>query len=118
MLERIPVNQEVVVLSNFSKPNKIFLLSKAIVGESSITKINKIKQYMYKKKINYLYVSASENVNWVLNIRGKDLPNSPLVNCKLIISNEGKLNLFINLQFSPDLKLNFSKSSLQIINNS
>ena len=83
-------------------PNKIFLLSKAAVGESSITKINKIKQYMYKKKINYLYVSASENVNWVLNIRGKDLPNSPLVNCKLIISNEGKLNLFINLNKIPN----------------
>ena len=53
---------------------------------------------MYKKKINYLYVSASENVNWVLNIRGKDLPNSPLVNCKLIISNDGKLNLYIKFQ--------------------
>ena len=83
--------------------NKIFLLNKATVGESSITKINKIKQYMYKKKINYLYVSASENVNWVLNIRGKDLPNSPLVNCKLIISNSGKLNLFINLHKIPNL---------------
>ena len=50
---------------------------------------------MRNNKINYLYISASENVNWLLNT-GKDLPNSPLVNCKLIISNHSKLYLFIN----------------------
>ena len=80
------------------KINKIFYLNKHITGESSATKINKIKLYMKKNKINYLYVSASENVNWLLNIRGKDLPHSPLVNCKLIISNKGKSYLFINLK--------------------
>ena len=51
---------------------------------------------MKKNKINYLYSSASENVNWLLNIRGKDLPNSPLVNCKIIIPVEGKIYLFVN----------------------
>ncbi len=80
------------------KINKIFYLNKHITGESSAAKINKIKFYMKKNKINYLYVSASENVNWLLNIRGKDLPHSPLVNCKLIISNKGKSYLFINLK--------------------
>ena len=35
------------------------------------------------------YVSAGENVNWLLNIRGKDLPNSPLANCKLILTKLG-----------------------------
>ena len=80
------------------KINKIFYLNKHITGENSATKINKIKLYMKKNKINYLYVSASENVNWLLNIRGKDLPHSPLVNCKLIISNKGKSYLFINLK--------------------
>ena len=80
------------------KINKIFYLNKHITGESSAAKINKIKLYMKKNKINYLYVSASENVNWLLNIRGKDLPHSPLVNCKLIISNKGKSYLFINLK--------------------
>ena len=71
------------------KENKIFQLKEKISGESSISKIDKVKSYMDKKKINYLYSSASENVNWLLNIRGKDLPNSPLVNCKAIISGKG-----------------------------
>ena len=55
-----------------------------------------MKKYLNKNKINYLYSSASENVNWLLNIRGKDLPNSPIVNCKLIISNKGRLYLFVD----------------------
>ena len=36
MLERIPVNQEVVVLSNFSKPNKIL----KIILKSNIKSLN------------------------------------------------------------------------------
>ena len=83
--------------------NKIFQLSNKVSGESSTTKFHKIKQYMRKKKINYLFVSASENVNWLLNIRGKDLPNSPLVNCKLIVPLNGKSYLFINSDKIPNL---------------
>ncbi len=78
-----------------NKSKKIFILSKFIAGESSNSKINKIKNYLIKNKIDYLYSSAGENVNWLLNIRGGDLPNSPLVNCKLIISKKGKIYLFI-----------------------
>ena len=78
------------------RPVKIFHLNRSIVGETSFKKLNKIKNYLYSNKINYLYVSSSENVNWVLNIRGKDLPNSPLINCKLIISDTDKLYLFID----------------------
>ena len=81
---------------NKKNASKVFQLNKYIVGESSSSKINKVKKYMKRFKINYLYISASENVNWLLNIRGKDLPNSPLVNCKLIIPENGKQYLFIN----------------------
>ena len=86
------------LFKNKNKKNvsKVFHLNKYIVGESSSSKINKVKKYMERFKINYLYISASENVNWLLNIRGKDLPNSPLVNCKLIIPENGKQYLFIN----------------------
>ena len=78
--------------------NSIFLLDDSISGESSISKINKVKNFMKKNNINYLYTSASENVNWLLNIRGKDLPNSPLANCKIIITYKGELFLSINLK--------------------
>ena len=78
-----------------TKVNKMFHLNKSITGETSLKKLKKIKKFLNLNKINYLYVSASENVNWLLNIRGRDLPNSPLINCKLIVSDKGKLYLLI-----------------------
>ena len=80
------------------KINKFFLLNKNVVGESWSKKLKKIKKYMLRNKINYFYISASENVNWLLNIRGKDLPNSPIANCKLIISDNNKLYFFTDLR--------------------
>ena len=38
-----------------------------------------------------------------MNIRGNDLPNSPIVNCKAIISEKGKLYLFIDPRKIPNL---------------
>ncbi len=77
--------------------NKFFQIDKKITGESSKSKIKKLLKFMKKNKIDYLYLSASENVCWTLNIRGSDLPNSPIANCKMIMSIEGKIFLFSKL---------------------
>ena len=92
------------------KINYIYQLSDIITGESSKNKITRVKKKLIKNKINYLYISASENVNWLLNIRGKDLPNSPQANCKMIISNRGKSFLFSNLRKISHVKRNKFKN--------
>ena len=84
---------------NYKKESGFFYhLNKSVTGENSNSKIKRVKKYLKKEKINYLYISASENVNWLLNIRGKDLPNSPIANCKLIITDDNKLYFFSNLR--------------------
>ena len=70
-----------------------FSLSKKIVGESASSKINKISKYLKKKKSDYIFISAPENVAWILNIRGGDGPNSPIPNSRLIISKTKKIIL-------------------------
>ncbi len=84
--------------------NKFFKLPNSVVGESTNSKINTLKKFLRLKKINYLYISASENVCWLLNIRGRDLPNSPIANCKLIFTYSGKIYLFTNLIKISNLK--------------
>jgi Xaa-Pro aminopeptidase len=74
-----------------------FSLDKDIVGESYTSKINKISKYLKKKKSDYLFVSAPENVAWVLNIRGRDGPNSPVPNCRLIINKNKKIFMISNI---------------------
>jgi len=74
-----------------SKP--FFSLKDKIVGENYKTKILKIRKYLNKKKSDYLFITAPENVAWLLNIRGHDNPNSPIPNCHLIINNKNSFYL-------------------------
>ena len=74
-----------------SKP--FFSLKNKIVGEDYKSKIMKIRKYLNKNKSDYLFITAPENVAWLLNIRGHDNPNSPIPNCHLIIDNKNSFYL-------------------------
>ncbi len=75
----------------FSKP--FFSLSKKVVGESFKNKINKITQSLTKSKLDYLFITAPENVAWLINIRGYDNPNSPIPNTHLFLDCNKKFYL-------------------------
>jgi Xaa-Pro aminopeptidase len=74
-----------------------FSLKDEIVGESRKSKINKIINYLKKNKADNLFVTAPENVAWILNIRGSDGPNSPVPNSRLIINKSKKIFLITEL---------------------
>ena len=93
-----------------------FTLNKNIVGESYVSKINKISKYLKKNKSDYLFISAPENVAWILNIRGKDSPNSPIPNCRLIIGKDKKLILISSTKKSKNLIKEKIIKSNEIIN--
>jgi len=67
-----------------------------VAGEGVNRKINRLIQIMKKKKIDYTFISSGENICWLLNIRGRDLPNSPVANCKMIITKDRKIYFFSN----------------------
>ena len=71
-----------------------FCLSKKNAGEGYKTKINKVKKILKKNKMDYLFVSAPENVAWVLNVRGYDSSFSPLTNARLLIDVKGNIEFF------------------------
>jgi len=75
-----------------------FPLNKKIVGESSNSKINKISKYLKKNKSDFIFISAPENVAWILNIRGKDCPNSPIPNSRLIIGKKKEIFLISEIE--------------------
>ncbi len=93
-IKEIKTNLVDCIYNNYfyrSKP--FFSLSKKIVGESYLIKIKKIASIIKKNKSNYLFVTAPENVAWLLNIRGNDNPNSPIPNCRMIISSNKEIFL-------------------------
>ena len=92
----IPVNNNLIdqifkFKEKITKP--FYSLEKNIVGVSHNAKILQIAKYLKSNKADYLFVSAPENVAWLLNIRGYDNPNSPIPNARLIINKNKKLFL-------------------------
>ena len=79
-----------------NKPNPFYSLDKKITGESHSQKIQKILSFLRKERSDYIFVSAPENVAWLLNIRGYDSPSSPIPNCHLIISKKREIYLIVN----------------------
>ncbi len=80
-----------------------FSLKNEIIGENSKSKINKIINYLKKNKADNLFVTAPENVAWILNIRGGDGPNSPVPNSRLIINKSKKIFLITEPQKAKKL---------------
>src|SRR6056300_420639 len=73
-----------------SKINKFYPLDKQITGQSCLAKINIIIKFLKKNKLDHIFISAPENVAWLLNIRGKDSATSPIPNSHLLISRNRK----------------------------
>ena len=53
-------------------------------------------KYLRKDKSDCLFITAPENVAWLLNLRGKDNPHSPIPNCRMILKKNGEIYLFVN----------------------
>tara|TARA_Y100000590_G_scaffold53951_1_gene56311 strand:+ start:35 stop:1732 length:1698 start_codon:yes stop_codon:yes gene_type:complete len=98
------------------KKKKFFSLSGKIAGESFKSKINKIRNILKSNKTDYLFVSAPENVAWLLNIRGSDNPNSPIPNCRLIIGKNKELFMITQKEKASTIIKEKKLSKKQIIN--
>ena len=74
--------------------NKFYFIKDHFTGESAKSKINKVLKYLRKDKSDCIFVTAPENIAWLLNLRGKDNPHSPIPNCRMILKNNGEIYLF------------------------
>ncbi len=97
----IPIKKNLVDCIYSEKEKKIDLFYKLedkIVGESIKSKLNRLHKILKKNKSDSIFISAPENVAWLLNIRGRDNPNSPIPNARLIIDKEKNIFCFCDLK--------------------
>ena len=94
------VNRNLVDLVWSNKPKELvkpfFSLSEKNAGTTTEKKFAEVKNVLLNNKVEYLLVTAPENVAWILNIRGHDTSYSPIPNARLLISKKGEINLFTN----------------------
>ena len=90
--------------------SRFFILPDKFVSERYQSKINKISNYLKKKKSDYLFITASENNAWLLNIRGYDTKYTPLPNSYILISKNKSIKFFCDLKkISLPFKKHFRK---------
>ena len=99
---------------NFNKP--FFSLNENTVGENYNSKINRVLKIIKKNKCDSIFISAPENVAWLLNIRGHDNPNSPIPDCHLFLNKNGKYYLIADKKKVKNLIKDKKISSNRIIN--
>ena len=92
-----------IEIKKINDNSSFFSLNSHITGESHTSKINKISKYLRKNNSDFLFVSSPENVAWILNIRGKDGPNSPLPNSRMIISKSKKIFLISKIKKTKNI---------------
>ena len=81
-----------------SKIEKFYSLPSHSVGLNYKTKIKKIISYLKIKKADCIFISASENCAWTLNLRGRDVKYSPIANGYLIIDRKKNIKFFCDLK--------------------
>ena len=105
-----------ILNSNISKDyksKKFYLLKSEVVGETIKSKIKRLIKILKKDRSDHIFISAPENVAWLLNIRGRDNPFSPIPNCRIILNTKGEVNFFSDIKNSSNMlkKKDFMKTS-------
>ena len=97
-----PINQNLIdqiwKRKNVNNPKKFYVLPKKAADQNYKIKINKLIKVLLKKKVDFQFISASENIAWLLNIRCQDSEFTPIPNAYLAIDSNKKINLFCNLK--------------------
>jgi len=93
-----PISKNLIDSIWSSRPKDLakpfFSLSNKEAGQNTQSKINKVRNFLIKNKAEYLFVTAPENVAWILNIRGYDSEFSPIPNARLLINKKGNIDFF------------------------
>ena len=90
--------------------SKFYLLPSEAVDERYQLKINKVAKYLKKKRSDFLFVTASENNAWLLNIRGRDTKYAPIPHSYVLIEKNRNISFFCNLKkVSSTLRRSFKQ---------
>ena len=94
-------------------PSKMAQFASEWAGESVASKLSRVREKMQLSEADWLIETQPDNVNWLLNIRGQDLPYCPVVRARLLIGLEGEVHLFGDFTTSDVESLVKSKLSIQ-----
>ena len=120
-LKLIPVDENLIdkiwKRKKSDSVKKFKVLNDSISGQAYEKKIKSVSDNLKKTGCQLQFISASENISWLLNIRGEDSKYSPITNSYLIVDKKKNAFLFVNLKkIDRRFKKNFKKIKIIDIN--
>lgn len=70
------------------RDDKVWILEEKYAGESTSSKISRIREEMSKNAYDYYFIGAVEDICWTLNIRANDIDYNPVVLSYMLISHD------------------------------
>lgn len=92
----------------------VFLHGIKYAGKSRVEKLNKVRSNINTKGANYYLLTSLDDIAWLLNIRGNDVPNNPVVISNVLVG-EDKCYLFVDAsKVTHDIRLELETDGIKI----
>ncbi|MFL0267010.1 aminopeptidase P family protein [Candidatus Clostridium radicumherbarum] len=92
----------------------IFIHEVKYAGKSRVEKLKVVRDEMKNAGANYYLLTSLDDIAWLLNIRGNDVPNNPVIIANAIVG-ESKCYLFVDaLKVPSDVKLELENDDVEI----
>ncbi len=92
----------------------VFLHGIKYAGKSRVEKLNKVRANMSTKGANYYLLTSLDDIAWLLNIRGNDVPNNPVVISNVLVGKD-KCYLFVDgSKVTNDIRLELENDGIEI----
>lgn len=70
------------------KPSRIYQLDESVTGKSAEAKLETLRAYLQQKGFDYHLTTNLEEIAWLYNLRGNDIPRTPVFFAFLLITPE------------------------------
>lgn len=67
-----------------------------ISGEPTASKCARVAQALARKGVDFLALTLPDNIAWLLNVRGSDIPTSPVPLSFALVKNDGAVEWFVD----------------------
>ena len=92
----------------------VFLHDVKYAGKSRTQKLSEVRAEMKNKNANHYLLTSLDDIAWLLNIRGNDVPNNPVVIANVIVAQD-KCYLFLDSsKVTMDVKLEVEAEGVKL----
>lgn len=97
------------------KAEKIWILEETWAGEKAETKLAVLKKALQKLGARGHIISAMDEIAWLLNLRGNDVPNNPVFDSFLLMDGD-TVKLYVSqAHLSPEVSTYLSTLGVEVI---